>query len=106
MNFALLTGMAVMLVGIFFTWYQIYQLVTMDARRRGLTHPRLIGFLASGGHQGEGLLVYLLARKKYRVISDDPEMVVQISRYKKKAGAGIAFMAAGDVIAVVGITMM
>lgn len=32
----------------------------MDARRCGLTHPRLIGFLASGGHQGEGLLVYLL----------------------------------------------
>lgn len=32
-------------------------------------------------------------------------MVVQI-HYKKKAGAGIAFMAAGAVIAVVGITMM
>lgn len=59
-----------------------------------------------GGHQGEGLLVYLLARKKYRVISDGPEMVVQISHYKKKAGAGISFMAAGAVIAVVGITMM
>ncbi len=36
----------------------------MDARRRGLTHPRLIGFLASGGHQGEGLLVYLLLSAK------------------------------------------
>lgn len=44
--------------------------------------------------------------KKYRVINDGPEMVVQISHYKKKAGAGIAFMAAGAVIAVVGITMM
>lgn len=106
MNFALLAGMAIMLVGAFFTWYQMYQLVTLDARRRGLAHPRAIGFLASGGHQGEGLLVYLLARKKYRIVSDTPELRGQISHYKNTAGAGIVFIAAGAALAVIGITIL
>lgn len=64
MNYLLLIGFSILFVGIFFAWYQLYKIVSCDTKRRGLPHPKAISFILSGGQRGEGLLIYLITRKK------------------------------------------
>lgn len=44
--------------------YQIYGLVVIDAKSRGLKHPRLWGLFSVSGDSG-GLLLYLIGRRRY-----------------------------------------
>lgn len=106
MNYLLLIGFSILFVGIFFAWYQLYKIVSCDTKHRGLPHPKAIGFILSGGQRGEGLLIYLITRKKYCIVDKSEDLVIQISRYKKLAGIGIVFMMIGAILSVLGISLL
>ncbi|SEA22578.1 hypothetical protein SAMN02745687_02200 [Lachnospiraceae bacterium NK3A20] len=106
MNVILLTGIAALVIGIACTWYQVTRLLMLDAERRGLRHPGLLGALMSGGQRGEGLIAYLLIRRKYRITQQDAVAEEAIARRKKLSIVGITFMAAGAAAAVIGIAML
>lgn len=58
MSLLVLFGLAILLVGIAFTWYQLYHLLALDADLRGISHPKGTAFFLSNGQRGEGLLAY------------------------------------------------
>ena len=58
---------AIYLVGIVSTIYQIYKITIIDAKARDIKHPKLMGLLATSGKSSEGLILYLLHRRKYPI---------------------------------------
>lgn len=86
---------AVMLVGAVNTVWQIYKIVGLDAESRGLKHPRLLGFFAANTNGSSGLILYLIGRRKYPVIRLSEETRREIESRKKRAGAGLVFLAVG-----------
>ena len=54
---------AIYLVGIVSTIYQIYKITIIDAKARDIKHPKLMGLLATSGKSSEGLILYLLHGK-------------------------------------------
>lgn len=93
-------GGAAVVVGSFFCVYQLYRLVQVDAECRGLKHPRLWGVLAASGNGQTGLLLYLIGRRKYPVLSMRPEQKDVMERRKRRFGVGLLFLAAGAVVCV------
>lgn len=59
---------AVMLVGGLEAMYQIYRMVLIDAKARGLKHPVFWGFFAMGGNNSGGLIMYLVGRRRYPIL--------------------------------------
>ena len=57
-----LIGLLIVTNGLFV--YQLFKLVELDAAVRGMKHPKFWAFLTTGGQRGEGLILYLLKRKK------------------------------------------
>lgn len=94
------TGAAALIVGSFFCMYQLYRLVQVDAECRGLKHPRLWGLFAVSGNGQSGLILYLIGRRKYPILSMSEEQRGLIGRRKKRFGAGLVFLAAGAVVCV------
>ncbi len=86
---------SVMLVGAVNTVWQIYKIVGLDAESRGLKHPRLWGFFAANTNGSSGLILYLIGRRKYPVIRLSEETRREIESRKKRAGAGLVFLAVG-----------
>ena len=86
---------SVMLVGAVNTVWQIYKIVGLDAESRGLKHPRLWGFFAANTNGSSGLILYLIGRRKYPVIRLSEETSREIESRKKRAGAGLVFLAVG-----------
>lgn len=86
---------SVMLVGAVNTVWQIYKIVGLDAESRGLKHPRLWGFFAANTNGSSGLILYLIGRRKYLVIRLSEETRREIESRKKRAGAGLVFLAVG-----------
>lgn len=76
-------GVAAVIVGSVFTAYQLYKLVEIDAESRGLKHPRLWGAFSLAGNNSSGLLLYLIGRRKYPVLSLSREQQEGKSRRKK-----------------------
>ena len=101
MNLLVLFGLAILLVGIAFTWYQLYHLLALDADLRGIPHPKGTGFFLSSGQRGEGLLAYLLYRKRFPLIRISPKKQARILRLKK-----IAVMAVGACVTVIGLSIL
>ena len=65
MNYILLAiFIAIYLVGVVATIYQIYKITVIDAKARGMKHPKLMGLLATSGKSSEGIILYLLHRRK------------------------------------------
>lgn len=89
----------VVLLGGFSLVYQIYRLTELDARCRGLRHPRFWGFFSVSGNQS-GLLLYLLGRKRYPIDLDEDSRSLMESR-KKRAGISICFIAVGAIVLIV-----
>lgn len=106
MNLLVLIGLAILLVGIAFTWYQLYQLLALDADLRGIPHPKGTAFFLSSGQRGEGLLAYLLYRKRFPLTRISPEKQARSLRLKKLACVGIAFMAVGACVTVIGLSIL
>ena len=88
---------AVAVVGGVETVYQIYRLVVLDSAARGLKHPKLWGLLATNGNNSSGLLLYLIRRRKYPLVSINDEQLQLMDKRKKSAGLGLIFMAVGAI---------
>lgn len=98
-------GAAALIVGGFFCMYQLYQLVQVDAECRGLKHPRLWGLFALSGNGQSGLILYLIGRRKYPVLSMSEEQKALIGTRKKRFGVGLLFLATGAVVCVLSMLL-
>lgn len=88
----------VILLGAFTLAYQVYKLTSIDARCRGLKHPKLWGLFSLSGNNGSGgLILYLIARRKYPLQITETEQAEMNSR-KKRAGVSLIFIAIGTII--------
>lgn len=77
---------AVFAVGGFILMYNIYLMTLIDAKARGLKHPKLLGFLNISGNNGNGfLLMYLLMRKKYPLENMSQKDKENLNLLKKKS---------------------
>ncbi len=98
-------GAAAVIVGSFFSMYQLYRLVQVDAECRGLKHPKLWGAFAVSGNNSSGLLLYLVGRRKYPVLSMSEEQQQFMNRYKKRIGVGFIFLALGAIVCVLSLLL-
>ena len=88
---------AIYLIGVVATIYQIYKITVIDAKTRDIKHPKLMGLLATSGRNAEGIILYLLHRRKYPIKNITKEEKNEIDRRKKIALLGIIFMAIGAI---------
>lgn len=102
---AIAAGAAGLIVGGFFCMYQLYRLVQVDAECRGLKHPKLWGLFAVSGNGQSGLILYLIGRRKYPVLSMSEEQRELIGRRKKRFGAGLLFLTAGAIVCVLSMLL-
>ena len=102
----LLIGFAVLMTGALELTYQVYRIVVLDALSRGLKKPRLWGLLAIGGNNSSGMICYLIGRRKHPVIDLPQERRTEMERRKKRALAGLFFIAAGSIGMVVTVLML
>ena len=90
MNYILLTiFVAIYLIGVVSTVYQVYKITVIDAKARGIKHPKLMGLLATSGKSSD--------RRKYPIKTISKEEESEISRRKKIALVGIIFMVIGAI---------
>lgn len=104
-NIVVIICAAAALVGAFCTAYQMFMIVKADAEARGLKHPKLWGMFALSGNNSAGLLLYLITRRKHPVVNMTEERQRRIDVGKKRALAGIVFLAVGAIGAVVALTL-
>lgn len=85
----------IVLLGAITLAYQVYNMVYLDAKSRGLKHPKFWGFFSMGGNNGSGgLILYLLGRNKYAsTMSSEDQSVMEIR--KKKALVSLCFIFIG-----------
>lgn len=98
-------GAASLIVGSLSCVYQLYRLVQVDAECRGLKHPKLWGLFAASGNGQSGLILYLIGRRKYPVLSMSKEQRELMGRRKKRFGVGLLFLAAGAVVCVLSMLL-
>lgn len=99
-------GAAVMLVGGGCCTYWLYKLVQTDAACRGLKHPKLWGLLSVSGNNQSGLLLYLIGRRRYPVVSVTDEQQTAMSKCRKRFGAGLVFLVLGAAACVWGTVLL
>ena len=98
MNYILLAiFIAIYLIGVVATIYQVYKITVIDSKARGIKHPKLMGLLATSGKSSEGIILYLLHRRKYSIKNIKKEEQNEIDRRKKIALVGIIFMVVGAI---------
>ena len=88
---------AIALVGAICTAWQIYQMTVLDAKARGLKHPKFWGFWAMNGNNSSGLILYLIGRRNYPVQNMSIEDQEMIETRKMAAGAALVFLALGAI---------
>ena len=74
---------AFMIVGAVHTVWQIFKIVELDARSRGIKHPGLWGFISANSNGASGLILYLIGRRNYPVISLSEKMKKEIDSRKR-----------------------
>ena len=79
---------AIYLVGAVSMVYQLYKITIIDAKARGLKHPKL---------SSEGLILYLLKRRKYPIKNITDSEKEEISKRKRIILVGIIFMVIGAI---------
>lgn len=99
-------GAAAVIVGCIFCTYQLYRLVELDAECRGLKHPKLWGMFASASNGNSGLILYLIGRRNYPILSISEEQMQCKEKRKKKFGVGLVFLAVGAVTCALSIWLM
>ena len=105
-TFIIAVAAAFVIVGGLFAVYQLFLLVKTDAACRGLKHPKFWGMFAISGNNQSGLIMYLIGRRKYPIISMTDEQKTFIERCKKKFGVGIVFQVVGAMICIWGIILI
>lgn len=98
---SLVSAAAVALVGVITIIYQIYQIVVIDAKARNLKHPKFWGLLAMNGNNSSGILMYLIARRKYPIVALSDAKRADIEKRKKAAGIGLIFLAVGSIALII-----
>ena len=93
------------IVGAVQTVYQIYKMAVMDATARGLKHPKLWGILAANGNNS-CLLLYLIARRDYPIISMSGDQMALMEKRKKSVGVGLVFITVGVIGIIVSLTLL
>lgn len=88
---------AAIIVGALHIGFQIFKIVSADAEARGLGRPKLWGFLAMGGNNSSGLIMYLILRRKHPIINMSEKTYREIESRKKRAGVGIIFLVFGAI---------
>ena len=73
----------------------LIKITVIDAKVRDIKHPKLMGLLATSGKSSEGIILYLLHRRKYPIKNITKEEQYEIDRRKKIALVGIIFMIVG-----------
>jgi len=86
----------IILSGAIIVAYQVFKMTELDAKSRGFKNPKLWGFLASGGQNSGGLILYLLGRRKHPSIMSDNEKK-EIESRKNKIAAGLIVLALGAI---------
>lgn len=98
MDYILLAiSISIYLIGGVATIYQVYKITVIDAKARGIKHPKLMGLLATSGKSSEGIIMYLLHRRKYPIKNISKKEQNDINRRKKVALVGIIFMVIGAI---------
>ncbi len=99
-------GVAVSLVGGIFSTYQLYKLVKTDAACRGIKNPSLWGTLAASGNNQSGIILYLICRRRYPIISVTDEQRTFMNKCKKKFSVGLVFLVIGVAACVWGTVLL
>lgn len=86
---------AVALVGGFCLSYQIYRIVKIDAKARGLKHPKFWGFFAISNNNAGGLITYLIGRRRYPIVKMSDADKLEIAERKKTTGVALIFFTVG-----------
>ena len=98
MNYILMAiFIAIYLIGVITVVYQIYKITIIDAKARNIKHPKLMGLLATSGKSSEGLIIYLLNRKKYPIKQISDNELNEINRRKKISFVSILFIVIGAI---------
>lgn len=98
MNYILMAiFIAIYLIGVITVVYQIYKITIIDAKARNIKHPKLMGLLAISGKSREGLIIYLLNRKKYPIKQISDNELNEINRRKKISFVSIIFIVIGAI---------
>ena len=98
MNNILLTiFIAIYFIGIVVIIYQMYKITVIDAECREIKHPKLMGVLALSGQSSEGIIFYLLHRRKYPIKNITSRIQNEINKRKKCILVGIIFMVVGAI---------
>lgn len=93
---------AVTLLGGIMLQYNIYQMNKIDARARGLKHPKLLGVLNISGNNGNAfLLAYLIGWKKYPTQNLGKRDKKNLEFFKKKSLLSLAIHLIGGVVFIV-----
>lgn len=93
MSWYLIVSIFVIILGAATFEYQVYKMTELDARSRGLKHPKFWAFFSLSGQNGSGgLLLYLIGRRKYPSSMSENDRLVMEAR-KKKAGVSLIFLA-------------
>lgn len=103
MSSIIILGVILILLSGFFTAFQIYQLIALDAHYRGMKHPKGWAALASMGQRGDGLILYLLKRRNYprqKMTIQDADTFLAL---KKRALIGLFCQLFGAIIMVYSI---
>lgn len=95
-----------LIVGALQIGFQLFKIASLDAEARGLSCPKLWGFLAMGGYNSSGLITYLILRRKYPVINISEKVCHEIESRKKRAGVGIIFLGLGAIGFVIAISLI
>lgn len=105
-SYIIAAGAAILLVGGAFATYQLYKLVKTDADCRGIKKPRLWGALAAGGNNQSGIILYLICRRQYPIISVTDEQREFMNKCKRKFAVGLVFLVVGASICFWGAVIM
>lgn len=87
----------VVMLGAFTLAYQIFRMTELDARSRGLKHPKFGGFFALSGKGSGGIILYLLGRRKYPSSMSTADKL-EMNSHKKKAGVSLIFLTVSTIV--------
>lgn len=96
-NSVILILVTFLLISMICLSYQIYQIVKIDAKARGLKHPKFWGIFALSGNNGGGLITYLVIRRNYPIINMLDVDKLDISKRKKAVGVALVFLSASAI---------
>lgn len=101
-SWLMLAGFCIIIICGVSLMVNIYRLVYLDAKSRGMKRPKLWGALSMGGNNGEGLVLYLFKRKNYeKNISKDD--LKHMNKIKKKISYILCLELIGIVVLILNI---